>query len=60
MSTGYSLSVAMFGGFAPFVATWLIEETGSLLSPAYYLMAAAAASTVVVLRLEESADKPLR
>jgi MHS family proline/betaine transporter-like MFS transporter len=60
MSTGYSLSVAMFGGFAPFVATWLIEETGSLLSPAYYVMAAAAASTVVVLRLEESADKPLR
>ncbi|HEV8261133.1 MAG TPA: MFS transporter [Burkholderiales bacterium] len=60
MSTGYSLSVAVFGGFAPFVATWLIEKTGSLLSPAYYLMAAAAASTVVVLRLEESADKPLR
>ena len=60
MSTGYSLSVAMFGGFAPLVATWLIEETGSLLSPAYYVMAAAAASTVVVLRLEESADKPLR
>lgn len=60
MSTGYSLSVAIFGGFAPFVATWLIEETGSLLSPAYYVMAAAVASTVVVLRLEESADKPLR
>jgi MHS family proline/betaine transporter-like MFS transporter len=59
MSTGYSLSVAMFGGFAPFVATWLIEETGSLLSPAYYVMAAAAASTIVVLRLEESAHKPL-
>lgn len=60
MSTGYSLSVAMFGGFAPFVATWLIEKTGSLLSPAYYVMAAAAASTVVVLRLQESAHKPLR
>jgi MHS family proline/betaine transporter-like MFS transporter len=60
MSTGYSLSVAMFGGFAPFVATWLIQQTGSLLSPAYYLMAAAVASTVVVLRLDESADKPLR
>jgi MHS family proline/betaine transporter-like MFS transporter len=60
MSTGYSLSVAMFGGFAPFVATWLIEKTGSLLSPAYYVMAAAAASMVVILRLEESAGKPLR
>ncbi|MGH8632270.1 MAG: MFS transporter [Burkholderiales bacterium] len=60
MSTGYSLSVAMFGGFAPFVATWLIRETGSSLSPAYYVMAAAAASMAVIFRLEESARRPLR
>jgi MHS family proline/betaine transporter-like MFS transporter len=60
MSTGYSLSVAMFGGFAPFIATWLIERTGDALSPAYYVMAAAAASTIVILRLEESAGRPLR
>jgi MHS family proline/betaine transporter-like MFS transporter len=60
MSTGYSLSVAMFGGFAPFVATWLIRETGSPVSPAYYVMAAAAASLAVVFRLEESMGRPLR
>jgi MHS family proline/betaine transporter-like MFS transporter len=54
------LSVAIFGGFAPFVATWLIRETGSPLSPAYYVMAAACASMVVVFRLEESMGRPLR
>ena len=31
----------MFGGFAPFVATWLIAQTGDPLSPSLYLMAIA-------------------
>ena len=29
----YSISVTIFGGFAPFVATWLIAQTGDRLSP---------------------------
>ena len=29
LSIGYSLSTAIFGGFAPFISTWLIGETGS-------------------------------
>ena len=29
MSTGYSVAVAVFGGFAPFIATWLIARTGN-------------------------------
>ena len=37
----YSISVTVFGGFAPFVATWLISLTGDNLSPSYYLMATA-------------------
>lgn len=35
----YSISVTIFGGFAPFVATWLIAVTGDPLSPSFYLMA---------------------
>src|SRR6185312_12005605 len=34
MSIGYSLSTALFGGFAPFISTWLIGATGSPISPA--------------------------
>jgi MHS family proline/betaine transporter-like MFS transporter len=41
MSLGYSISVTIFGGFAPFVSTWLIEATGSKLAPSFYLMATA-------------------
>ena len=44
MSAGYSLAVAVFGGFAPFIATWLIAKTATPVSPSYYVMAAAALS----------------
>jgi MFS family permease len=60
MSTGYSLAVAIFGGFAPYIATWLIDKTGSSISPTYYLIAAAIVSTAVIWNLRETAHEPLR
>lgn len=59
MSAGYSVSTAVFGGFAPYVATGLIAVTGSPLAPTYYLIAAALVSTVVIAGLRESAHDPL-
>jgi MHS family proline/betaine transporter-like MFS transporter len=60
MSTGYSLSVAIFGGFAPFIATWLIQATGSPVAPTYlYLLPAAAISLVVVWKLRETSGHKL-
>jgi len=44
----YSVSVTIFGGFAPFVATALIHTTGDPLSPAYYLMVSAALSLIAL------------
>jgi MHS family proline/betaine transporter-like MFS transporter len=49
MSFGYSVSVTIFGGFAPFVATWLIAQTGDKLSPSYYLMVTAILSMIAIL-----------
>ena len=60
LSSAYSLAVAIFGGFAPFIATWLIAATGSPLSPVYYLIAAGVVSLGVIVHLEETAAKPLR
>ena len=55
MSTGYSLAVAIFGGFAPFIATWLIQATGSPVSPTYlYLLPAAVISLLVIWKLKET------
>ncbi|MBV9863043.1 MAG: MFS transporter [Alphaproteobacteria bacterium] len=49
MSLSYSLSVTIFGGFAPFVATWLIAVTGDSLAPSFYLMATALLSIVALI-----------
>jgi len=59
MSTGYALAVAIFGGFAPFIATWLIEKTGSPISPVYYVIAAAIVSAIVIATLRETAHEEL-
>lgn len=48
MSFSYSVSVTIFGGFAPFFATWLIAHTGDKLSPSYYLMATSALSMIAI------------
>jgi MFS transporter, MHS family, proline/betaine transporter len=44
LATSYSLSVAIFGGFAPFINAWLVDATGSNVAPSFYLMFAAAIS----------------
>lgn len=40
LSIGHNISMAIFGGGAPFFATHLIQYTGNLASPAYLLIAA--------------------
>lgn len=60
LSIGYNIAVAIFGGFAPFIATWLIKVTGSNLAPAYYLIAAAVITFLVTLRIKETAFSPLK
>src|SRR5262249_59647753 len=49
LSISYSLGVAIFGGFAPFINAWLIEVTGSKLAPSFYLMLAAAISLAALI-----------
>lgn len=58
ISFSYSMSVTVFGGFAPFVATWSIAQTGDPLSPAYYLMATALLSIIALIAIELRAKSP--
>jgi MFS transporter, MHS family, proline/betaine transporter len=60
MTPAYALAVAIFGGFAPFIAAWLIAATGSPLAPAFYVVAAAVVSFLVIWRMPETAHEPLR
>jgi MHS family proline/betaine transporter-like MFS transporter len=52
MAVGYNVSMAIFGGTAPYVATWLIRETGRLGSPAWYVAAIAVISAIATLSLK--------
>ncbi|HZU90530.1 MAG TPA: MFS transporter [Stellaceae bacterium] len=60
LSVGYNIAVAIFGGFAPFIATFLVHVTGSNRAPAAYVVAAALVTLAVLLRTRETAFTPLR
>ncbi|WJS87057.1 MFS transporter [Paracoccus sp. TOH] len=55
----FNAANALFGGTAPFVATWLIGATGSKLAPAWYLVGAAGLALIAMLLARETAGKPL-
>jgi MFS transporter, MHS family, proline/betaine transporter len=55
----YNLSVALFGGSAPYLLTWLGSVTGSTMVGAYYVMLLTLVSLPAVLALTETARKPL-
>ena len=52
VSLSFSTAVTIFGGFAPFVATWLIARTGSPLSPSYYLIFTALLSLAALIAIQ--------
>jgi MHS family proline/betaine transporter-like MFS transporter len=55
MTTGYALSVAIFGGSAPYLSIWMIQRFGTPIAPVYYLIVAAVISTAVIWSLKETA-----
>jgi MHS family proline/betaine transporter-like MFS transporter len=60
LGVSYNLAVAAFGGTAPFIATYLIFQTGSNLAPTFYLIVAAVITLVFVSRMKETYREPLR
>jgi MHS family proline/betaine transporter-like MFS transporter len=62
VALGYSISVSVFGGLAPLVATSLIALTGDSLSPSYYLvfcgLLSLAALFVIQARARRAAPAP--
>ena len=49
VSLSFAIAVTIFGGFTPFVATWLIAMTGNSLSPSFYIMFTAALSIIALV-----------
>jgi MFS family permease len=53
LAIAYNIAVMLFGGFAQFFVTWLIQATGTPIAPAYYLMFGAAVGLLAALFLKE-------
>ncbi|MQR00752.1 MFS transporter [Glaciimonas soli] len=53
MAIMYSISVSIFGGFSPFLVTWIIKETNNPYAPAWYLFGCALVSLIALILFEE-------
>jgi MFS transporter, MHS family, proline/betaine transporter len=59
MSVAYSLTLALAGGSAPLVSTWLIETLGHPLAPAYYIMLYGALGLAIMWPMAETNSRRL-
>jgi MFS transporter, MHS family, proline/betaine transporter len=55
LGIAYNLAVMIFGGFAQFFVTWLIEATGSSIAPSFYVMFGAAVGLLATFFLVDRA-----
>lgn len=55
----FNTANALFGGTAPFIATWLISQTGDKLAPAWMLVGAAGVALLAMLCSRETAHQAL-
>lgn len=51
VALGYNLSMALFGGTTPIVATYLVSQTGKDYAPVYYILIAVLISLPIIWRL---------
>jgi len=58
IALGYNITLAIFGGTAPLVATWLIHRTGDLGAPAYYIAAIAVVTAFATAMLRSRPEAP--
>ncbi|HKS00416.1 MAG TPA: MFS transporter [Arthrobacter sp.] len=55
----HNLSISIFGGTTPLVSQILVEVTGNAYAPAFYVMFFSAVALVALLKMRESASRPL-
>ncbi len=59
LSFAYSVTLAVAGGTAPLVSTWLVERTGQPLAPAWYIMAYGVIALVLIWPMRETNTRSL-
>ncbi|PLR39641.1 proline/glycine betaine transporter ProP [Chimaeribacter californicus] len=59
LASAFNISV-LIAGLTPTIAAWLVESTGDLYMPGYYLMVVAIVGLATGIFMKETANKPLR
>jgi len=59
LAISFNISI-LFAGATPTAVAWLVESTGNLYMPAYYLMVVAVIGLITGIYMKETANKPLR
>lgn len=54
-ATIYAIAIALFGGTAQLLVTWMIEVTGSTLAPAWYMLFATTFGLIAMIMMRETA-----
>ena len=54
LSIAYAVTAALFAGTAPYVLTWLLDATGNLLVPGFFLLVVGLVGVVTVLSIPET------
>lgn len=60
LSFAYSLTLAVAGGTAPLVSTWLVERTQQPLAPAWYVMIYGVIALALIWPMQETNTRSLR
>lgn len=53
IAVAYNVPVAVFGGSAPFISTWLIQQTGDITSPWYFYIGTGVTSLIALTALRK-------
>ncbi|WP_044873636.1 citrate-proton symporter [Pseudomonas sp. LFM046] len=59
LALAYNVAVMLFGGFAPFIVTWLTQVGGTPVAPAWYVLVASLIGLVATCFLREGAPAAL-
>jgi MHS family citrate/tricarballylate:H+ symporter-like MFS transporter len=59
LATLYAIAIAIFGGTAQLIVTWLIHVTGNALAPAWYMLFASAVGLIAMIMMRETAPVKL-
>jgi MHS family proline/betaine transporter-like MFS transporter len=59
MSIAYSVTLALSGGIAPFVATWMIESLKQPMGPVYFTLAYGVIGLPIMWWMKETNNRPL-